>query len=329
MLCKIRARLHCKLYPGATGLNGVTEPFTATDFNNEEEAAYLPVRPLKKNDGAEEVDWSVIAMRAKAMQMLLKNDKLLRCLRLVANRRVDSQVLALTERSETGKEGEEPGSDRPSDPFTASKRRKLNARTRRRKTKPTGASMNSNENRVCAKETSAKTVSRKGAGGGMQQQITSSLLDFAFENCAELLLNTELLGFHEMCMSSKGKRHFDAFRRSKCATLVLPSGETMLTNLAQMRWTLFATQIGLFSFLLKHIDRIRDLFTKHRVAKMKASSGRRGRKKRVLIRMHGSMKGSCEKKERDAYPRSGSSAELARVRKPHRLRVMVQSKLFS
>lgn len=66
-------------------------------------------------------------------------------------------------------------------------------------------------NTNCKKNKNATTLTR----------ITSSILDYSFEMCAELMHKPDLVGYHETCVSSRGKMWFDAFRRSvPCAFIV-------------------------------------------------------------------------------------------------------------
>lgn len=118
-----------------------------------------------------------------------------------------------------------------------------------------------------------------------KNRITSGLLHFLFENCAEIMQRADLLGYYEMCMSSKGKRKFDVFRRHDIYHKNLANNNINLLNLksAQIRWTRLANKIGLLEFLFKNWNHVRQSYIEYKRKKLLITKRKRGRKKRQPV----------------------------------------------
>jgi len=119
------------------------------------------------------------------------------------------------------------------------------------------------------------TLARKGMGGGQhtrsrnknalaaEEDVSLSLMEFAFNRYGALSSNIDMIDIYSNCICSKGKKLFDAFKRKESYN-VLMNGVKIQTNLAQIRWTMFACKHGLFDFLRSNMRQVKRAFERSR-----------------------------------------------------------------
>ena len=112
-------------------------------------------------------------------------------------------------------------------------------------------------------------------------EISLSLMEFAFNRYGALTNDMNKTGLYRSCIGSKGKKLFDAFKRKESYNVIIKN-EMIQTNLAQLRWTMFACKYGLFDFIRDNLVRIKGIFDSS-----KASA--RCAKKRIRDRDPGSL----------------------------------------
>jgi hypothetical protein len=88
-------------------------------------------------------------------------------------------------------------------------------------------------------------------------------MEFAFNRYGSLSSNIDMIDIYSNCICSKGKKLFDAFKRKESYN-VLMNGVKIQTNLAQIRWTMFACKHGLFDFLRSNMRAVKRAFEKSR-----------------------------------------------------------------
>lgn len=113
---------------------------------------------------------------------------------------------------------------------------------------------------------------------GKTIKVTACALSFLFEHCAEILSRGDLVGYHQLCVSSKGKRHFDVFRRTKNT-----STQNDEISQAQLRWIRLANDVGIMKHAVNNWSEVRRMFNFHRKMKALETHRKRGRKKRVPV----------------------------------------------
>jgi hypothetical protein len=141
-----------------------------------------------------------------------------------------------------------------------------------------------------------------------RDDLSLSLMEYAFSKFGALTNDINMRGIYEDCISSKGKKLFDAFKRRSSYNVLL-NGLCVQTNLAQIRWTMFACRHNLFDFIRANVGHIQGKFNEHRArnklnakrrhsaiaadgeggtrAPSSANAGRKGRRRRDKIRCHG------------------------------------------
>lgn len=118
-----------------------------------------------------------------------------------------------------------------------------------------------------------------------KNRITSGLLHFSFEHCAEIMKRADLLGYYETCMASKGKRKFDVFRRNDIQLNKSLNDNNTIFYLksAQIRWAQLANKIGLLHYLFDNWLCVKKLYIEYKKRKFLITKRKRGRKKRQPI----------------------------------------------
>lgn len=96
-----------------------------------------------------------------------------------------------------------------------------------------------------------------------KDEISLSLMEYTFNRFGELTQNIDNIGIYSSCIGSKGKKLFDAFKRRESYDIMI-NGVKVQTNLAQIRWTMFACKYGLFDFLTQNIEEVKKSFEEAR-----------------------------------------------------------------
>lgn len=131
----------------------------------------------------------------------------------------------------------------------------------------------SSRSRSRSRTSTAAIITRKGATP-TDEDVSLSLMEFAFNRYGALSSNIDMIDIYSNCICSKGKKLFDAFKRKESYN-VLMNGIRIQTNLAQIRWTMFACKHGLFDFLYSNMRTVKRAFDKSRAVD-------RRKKKRIL-----------------------------------------------